>query len=139
VSDGKMTFYVPHRLALSIIFSAMWVPLLFLYQEITMVLIMMVLVNIGLIILGINFVSRISISSTGIELYLVNKLKWSEVADAKAYSIFGLKYLRIKRQKGWPWSLPLYFVGSSSVTNAIKTYAPVNNPIHQVVTIENGS
>lgn len=92
----------------------------------------MVLVNSALSGVGIWWISGITISSTGLALYGVNKLSWSDVAEARFYTLFGLRCIRVKRIKGMSWSLPLYFVGPEKVEEALLRNAPEGNPLNEV-------
>jgi hypothetical protein len=100
--------------------------------EITTLMAFLILLNIAIPLIGVWVISVVSISSTGITLYHINKLKWSEVVEAKKYKIFGIDHIRIKRRKGMPYSLPLYFIGKTTLVEALLNYAPKDNSLYQL-------
>ena len=81
-------------------------------------------------ILGIWLISVMTITSNGINLYRINNLVWSDVAEAKVTKFIGLPYIHIKRNKGMEWWLPLYFKGNLTVEDALINNVPKENPIH---------
>ena len=104
-------FYLLQRIMWSVLFACLWLPVLFLVNEITAGILIMTFINAALPLVGIWYISVMPISNKGIILYRVNKLVWSDITEASFFSVFGLKHIRLKRKKGMGWSLPLYFVG----------------------------
>ncbi len=84
-------------------------------------------------ILGVWLISVMSITPNGIKLYRVNKLVWTDIAEAKLAKFIGLPYIHIKRNKGMEWWLPLYFKGNLTVIDALINNAPKENPIYKVI------
>ena len=131
MESNTFNFYLPWRKTISLVFIVLWSQVFWFISELTALLMIGVLVNIALPLIGVWYISVTSITNKGISLYRVNKLVWSDIVDAQMYKVFGLPYVRIKRQKGMSWAFPLYFVGKKSVKEALINYAPKNNSLYK--------
>jgi len=144
----KTTFHVPWRKSISIFFAVLFTaPILMLFNaseiqnippelvEATKTPITVYISVLFLFIMpqvGIWYLSTMSISNEGIVLYRVNKLTWSDILEAHQTKRLGIKSIYIKRKKGIPWSLPLYFVGQLSIKEAILKHVPNENVLYKV-------
>ena len=128
----KESFYLRWRKALSLLFVALFVPILYLsvvnqlYEHVALALF-----NLSVVIVAIWFFSSISVSSEGLVLYRINKLKWEDIKSARRISLLGLPYILIKRHKGFSWWLPLYYEGKRNIEDALRSEAPVGNPLRE--------
>ncbi|MCL1063505.1 hypothetical protein MK852_15440 [Shewanella benthica] len=132
MSGKSVKFYLPRRFLWSALFLCVVLLQLFLTYEITAGVLAMIFINAAVPLIGIWYISVMSISNDGIILYRVNKLVWPEITEAESFSIFGLKYIRLKRIKGMNWFLPLYFIGEDKVAGSLVRYVPEGNPLFAV-------
>jgi hypothetical protein len=76
--------------------------------------------------------SHVSVGPKGINLFRGSYIvAWSDITSAQLRSLVGLRYLRLKRARGWTLWLPLYFVGHRNIEDVLRDRAPKNNPIQQ--------
>lgn len=75
----------------------------------------------------------LSVSSTGISLYRVNNLIWTDVDEAIKIKVFGLPYICIKRKKGMNWYVPLYFKGQIPLSEMLLKTVPTDNPLYHAI------
>ena len=73
-----------------------------------------------------------SISNEGITLYRINKLVWSDISTAYKTKSLGFNSIYIKRNKGIPWSIPLYLEGNTSIKDALLEKVPQDNILYIV-------
>jgi len=83
-------------------------------------------------IIGLWYIAVLTISNKGITLKRFNKLIWSDITEAKKSKFLGFNTIYIKRKKGIPWHLPLYFVGNNTIRGALLENTPKNNPLYNV-------
>lgn len=81
--------------------------------------------------LATYFLCTVVVSGTGIVLYRINKARWQEITAAKRVSFLGLPYLKIEREKGLRWWIPLYLTKPEEFRLALKAKAPVGNPLKE--------
>lgn len=74
-------------------------------------------------------VCTVSVSEQGLVLNRVNRLIWSEIADAKARSVLGLPYVYVSRVSGFSWWVPLYLRSPQAFYSAVISLAPPRNPL----------
>lgn len=128
------TFHIKYRWVLTLSFVALFSPVIYLALKINSYEhLMLAILNIAICVIGIWFFSVISISSEGLVLYKVNRLKWDEIEGAKKVKILGLPYILIKRKKGFKWWLPLYFTGKTDINDSLRQNVPNGNPILETV------
>ena len=132
MSDNPVKFHMPWRIVFSLLCVLAWFSMLFAVREVTVGIVVSITINAALPLIGFWYISTMSISSDGLTLYRINKLVWSEIVDAKATKIFGLKSIRVKRKKGMSWSLPLYFEGPEEVVDVLIRCVPKGNPLYNV-------
>lgn len=132
--SGKVSFryHLPHRIILSVIFVGMWVPMLWVGGNLSLDTLLFVALNVALVLAGIWSISVIEIDQKGIVLYRVNKLVWSEVSNAKRVNFLGLPHLKVVREKGFPFWIPLYFKGRRPIEETLLSCAPVDSVLKQV-------
>jgi len=127
-------FYMKYRLLLIAVFGALFITVIYLsLKHNQMQHLVLGFVNLIVGVTGIWFFSVITISEKGLVLYKVNTLSWSEIVSAEKKTICGLPYILIGRRKGFKWWLPLYYVGSTDVQDALRKYVPPGNPILEAV------
>lgn len=68
----------------------------------------------------------------GVKLFSLWWLPWTDVVSVRYWKPFGLPHFRVKRRRGFSWSIPLYFVGDRDLGDAIIHAAPLGNPFHSV-------
>jgi hypothetical protein len=68
----------------------------------------------------------------GIKLFRLWWLPWTDVVAARYIRLLGLPSFRVKRRRGFSWSIPLYFVGDCDLRQAIIRTAPPGNPLRSV-------
>lgn len=83
-------------------------------------------------LVGVCFIGVMTITSDGIVFYRVNKLNWSDIASAKSRDFLGINHIYLRKKNGMSWWLPLYLKGDCSVREALLSYVPKKNPLHQV-------
>ncbi len=131
---NEESFYLRWRKALAILFVALFVPIVYLavanqhYEHVALALF-----NLTVAMVGIWFLSSISVSSEGVILYKINRLKWEDIKSVRRISLLGLPYILIKRHKGFSWWLPLYYEGKRNIEVALRSNAPVGNPLRDNV------
>lgn len=87
-------------------------------------------VQIALALALVVVFGTVSVSSTGIVLYRVNRLLWANIKSVTPRSVLGLRYLHITRIKGFGgWWLPLYLQEPARFFAAIAANAPAGNPL----------
>lgn len=126
----KESFYLRWRKALTLLFVALFIPIVYLavtnqhYEHVVLAVL-----NLTVVVVGIWFLSSISVSSEGVVLYRINRLKWEDIKSARRISLLGLPYILIKRHKGFSWWLPLYYEGERNIEDALRSEAPAGNPL----------
>ena len=68
----------------------------------------------------------------GVKLFSLWWLPWTDVVAVRHQRIFGIPHFRVKRRRGFSWSIPLYFVGDRDLRDAIIDAAPPGNPFRSV-------
>ena len=130
MSGTKYKFHFPWRIHFATFISLLWLTVFFSSKNTTIELFLFLLMVSSFPILGIWLISVMTITSNGINLYRINNLVWSDVAEAKVTKFIGLPYIHIKRNKGMEWWLPLYFKGNLTVEDALIKKQPKQNPKH---------
>ena len=102
------------------------------YQESLLTLYIILGLNLILPIVGIWYIGVFSISEQGMVLKRFNKLKWADILEARKSKFLWFNTIHIKRRKGIPWLLPLYFVGDLSMKEALLRNVPKSNPLYGV-------
>ena len=102
------------------------------FNELLTYFALMMLINIALPIVGMWHVFTVTIDSNGVVLNRVNKLLWSDVVNVRKVKALGLNHIRVKRKKGKPWLVPLFFIGKEPIEVALLKNAPENNPLHKL-------
>ena len=69
------------------------------------------------------FICKLVFSKNGM-VYNHNKLVWSEVKSINKTKFMLLPYLKVQRQAGMSWWVPLYYVGNSSIEQALNICLP---------------
>jgi hypothetical protein len=77
--------------------------------------------------------STVRIADDGIELYRINRMRWSDITRARLRHVFALPYVVIGRARGMPWMIPLYFVGEGDLRQALVRLAPRGHPIRACI------
>lgn len=132
--DGKEIFYLRWRKAMTALFVALFIPIVYLslvhgvYEQIVLALF-----NLAVAIVGIWFFSAVAISNDGLVLYRVNRLRWEEVKSARKVRLLGLPYVLIKRHTGFTWWLPLYYEGKRDIREALRSVVPSGNPLKESI------
>ena len=139
MNKNQYYFHVPWRKTATILVAILTFAIYFSISPETLSnpqfklqVISLLLINLIAPLLGIWFISTIHIHESGITLYRVNKLKWPDITDAYTTKSLGINIIRIKRKKGMPWSLPLYFVGSTTIKEALIKHSPNSSIIYKV-------
>ena len=128
------SFYLRWRKALTALFAALFIPIVYLsiahgvYENTVLALF-----NLTVAVVGIWCFSAISVSSDGLVLYRVNRLKWGDIKSARKVSFLGLSYVLIKRHKGFTWWLPLYYEGKRNIQDALRSVVPNGNPLRESI------
>jgi hypothetical protein len=73
--------------------------------------------------------SQIHVFPSGIWMYRLWWLPWGDIREAKYYTVLGLPYVRVKRRRGFTWSIPLYYAGAKDLRQTIVGTAPAGNPL----------
>lgn len=127
-------FYLRRRKTLSVLMLILFTPLVYLalshqhYEQVYLALL-----NLTVILLGIWFLGAVTISREGIVLYRFKSLKWEEVHSARRVNFFGLPYIVVKRHKGLPWWLPLYFENHRRIEEALVGSVPHDHPLRSAL------
>jgi hypothetical protein len=74
----------------------------------------------------------VQLRPNGIKLFSLWWLPWNDVIAVRYSSLLGLPYLRIKRRRGFSWSIPLYFVGDRDLCRAIICAVPPGNSLRSI-------
>jgi hypothetical protein len=74
----------------------------------------------------------VQVRPDGIKLFSLWWLPWADVSDVHYQKVLGLSYFRVKRCRGFSWSIPLYFAGDRDLGQAIIHAAPLGNPFRLV-------
>ncbi len=132
--SGKISFkyHLPHRVIFSVIFTGMWVPMLWVADNVALDTMLFIALNVAVVLVGIWNISVITIDQNGVVLYRINKLAWSDISSAKRVKFLGLPHIRVKRKKGLPIWLPLYFKGQRPIEEALLDCAPASNVLNQL-------
>lgn len=132
--SGKISFkyHLPHRTTLSVIFTGMWVPMLWVAGNVPIDTMLFIALNVAVILAGIWNTGVMTIDQNGVVLYRINKLAWSDMSSAKRVKFLGLPYIRVGRKKGLPFWLPLYFKGQRPIEEALLDCAPASNVLNQL-------
>ena len=69
------------------------------------------------------FICKLVLSKNGM-VYNHNKLVWSEVKSVTKTKFMWLPYLKIQRQSGMSWWVPLYYVGKSNIEQTLGICLP---------------
>ena len=77
------------------------------------------------------FLCTVAVSHSGIVLYRTNKARWQDMTAAKRVSFLGLPYLKVEREKGLRWWIPLYLNKPEEFRLALNSKAPVGNPLRE--------
>jgi hypothetical protein len=127
-------FYLRRRKSLSALMLILFIPLVYLalshhlYEQVYLALL-----NLMVVLMGIWLLSTVSISQEGIVLYRFKRLRWEDVCSARRVNFFGLPYIVVKRHKGFPWWLPLYFENHRQIEEALLGAVPHDNPLRSAV------
>ena len=78
---------------------------------------------------GTYFFCTVVVGRSGMVLYRTNKANWKEMTAAKRVSFIGLPYLKIEREKGLRWWVPLYLTKPAEFRKALLAHAPEGNPL----------
>lgn len=89
-------------------------------------------VLIGLLLAFLLPMYTIRLDPEGVQLYGLWRLRWEEIRAAYCRKLFGLPYLCVRRQKGFRWWIPLYFVGDCDLAKALVDAAPPDSPIRSI-------
>lgn len=81
----------------------------------------------------------VEIRSDGVKLYGLWWLPWDDVRDATFRRILGQSYIQVRRRHGWPWWIPLYFVGDGDLRSTIVSAAPDGHVIRRAAHADAGS
>ncbi len=131
-SEASYRYHLPHRVSLSGIFAGMWFSLLWYWGSPSLDALILVTLNVVVVLVGIWSISIVEINHNGVVLYRVNKLVWSDVHSAKRVKFFGLNHIRVKRKKGFPLWIPMYFKGHRPIEKALVACAPTASALSQV-------
>jgi hypothetical protein len=75
----------------------------------------------------------VQLRPSGVKVYSLWWLPWTDVRKVRYRKLFGLRYFLLKRSRGFfPFWIPLYFVGDRDLGDAIIHAAPLGNPFHSV-------
>jgi hypothetical protein len=82
----------------------------------------------------IFFISRytVQVRPDGLKLLSLWWLPWADVSEVRYWKLLGLAHFRVKRRRGFSWSIPLYFVGNGDLGQSIVHAAPPGNPFRLV-------
>jgi len=79
--------------------------------------------------IGTYYFCTVVIGRNGMVLYRANKADWKDMTAAKQVSFIGLPYLKIEREKGLRWWVPLYLTKPSEFRKTLLAHAPEGNPL----------
>lgn len=91
----------------------------------------------GPLVLGVAiawFFGTIQIGPEGLVLYRTHKVQWAEVTKVEAATILWLPYLRVWRNSGMAWFVPLHVRGSRSIEESLEKWAPPGSLFVAVLT-----
>jgi hypothetical protein len=77
------------------------------------------------------FLFTIVVGHSGIVLYRANEVLWQDMTAATRVSFLGLPYLKVQRNKGRKWWIPLYLTKPEEFRQALGAKAPVGNPLRE--------
>lgn len=80
-----------------------------------------------------RYVFTLEITVLGLRLYRVNRLGWEEVTGAEARHVLGVPHLLVRRRRGMPWLVPLYFTGPTNLREQILGTVPAEHPIRSAL------
>lgn len=132
------TFHIPWRKSQSVFFIALWSQFFFItpFEYITSIdnaiSVLFIVISMAIPIIGVWYISTISISNEGIVLYRINKLVWADIVESRKSKFLWFNTIYIKRKKGMPWSLPLYFLGENTIKEALLINVPQDNVLYKV-------
>ena len=132
MENTHFKFHLPKRILLSIIFAGMWVPAIWSAYQLGSPVLYINLFNVTVILFAIWYVSIISINKDGMKFNLLWKVEWSNIKSVEKTRFFYIPHLIIKRRKGMQFWVPLYYIGETSIKEALLKSVPENNPLHEV-------
>jgi len=83
---------------------------------------------------GTLLLSVVVLSAEGIVFNRLWHIAWDDVVEARECKILMVPHLRLRRRKGMPIWLPLYYVGARPLRDALRDQAPGGNPIRTCLT-----
>jgi hypothetical protein len=128
-SDAK-TFHVDLFGRFGLVTVVVFVPILWLASDSTLTL----LVALAFVVaaeFGTYYFCTVVVGNNGIVLYRANKADWQDMTAAKQVSFLGLPYLKVERDKGLRWWIPLYLTEPAAFREALATNAPAGNPLRE--------
>ncbi|WP_417529641.1 hypothetical protein [Marinobacter lipolyticus] len=95
--SGKISFeyHLPHRVILSVIFTGICVPMLWVAGNVTLDTMLFIAMNVTVVSLVIWNIGCMTIDQNGVVLYRINKLAWSAISSAKRVKFLGLPHIRV--------------------------------------------
>lgn len=128
--NDTQTFHVDLFGRFGLVTIVIFAPVLW-YASDSVFTILIVVAFIAFVDIGTYFVCTVQVGPEGIVLYRVNRANWQDVTAATRVSFFGLPYLKVQRNNGTKWRIPLYLRKPEEFRRALVAKTPVGNPLRE--------
>ena len=128
-SDAK-TFHVDLFGRFGLVTVVIFVPILWVASD-SIPTLLVAIAFVAAAEIGTYYFCTVVVGLNGIVLYRANKADWQDMTAAKQVSFLGLPYLKVEREKGLRWWIPLYLTELAEFRQALVTNAPAGNPLRE--------
>jgi len=128
-SDDKI-FHIDLFGRFGLVTVVMFVPVLWVASD-SFLTLLVAIAFVAAVEIGTYYFCTVVIGRNGIVLYRANKADWQDMTAAKPVSFLGLPYLKVQREKGIRWWIPLYLTEPNEFRQALITNAPAGNPLRK--------
>ena len=130
MTNDTKTFHVDLFGRFGLVTVVIFGPILWLASD-SMLTLLVALAFVVAAEIGTYYFCTVVIGHNGIELYRANKADWPDMIAAKKVSFLGLPYLKVEREKGLRWWIPLYLTEPAEFRQALVMNAPAGNPLRE--------
>ncbi len=130
MTNEARTFHVDLFGRFGLVTVVIFVPILWVASD-SIVTLLVALAFVAVAEIGTYYLCTVVVGRNGIVLYRANKADWQDMTAAKQVSFLGLPYLKVEREKGLRWWIPLYLTKPDEFRHALVTNAPAGNPLRK--------
>jgi hypothetical protein len=128
--NDTQTFHVDLFGRFGFVTIAIFAPVLWIASD-SILTLLVGLAFVVIVEIGTYFICTVVVSHNGVVLYRANSAQWNDITGATRVSFLGLPYLRVEREKGFKWWIPLYLSKPEEFRLALTAKAPVGNPLRE--------